>query len=386
MKLETCIFVGAALFASGCAAGERPPALRPTAVRSERDIHAASARANPAALRAWEDASRRALRSGLQITPSFRERIVFPEGREQAIAYRVTLVRGQSLRVHVAPGDGAAAVFTDMFHYVGRDMFRPVHWARQSPGSSTFVARTDGEYVLRLQPPIGAGGVYDVALLSDAALVFPVSGAGPSSIGGVFGDPRDNGTRAHEGVDIFAPRGTAVVAVADGRIETSRNTPTGGLVIWQADAGSALTYYYAHLDELLVRERAYVRAGDIIGRVGNTGNARGTRPHLHFAIYRPGKIAIDPVPQLAARARAELRDVAIHGRSLGAVTRANGDGVRLRRSPSPAGSVITELSPATPLLVVGDTGDWQRVVLPDGTTGFVAAHMTEPAYAGSREP
>jgi peptidoglycan LD-endopeptidase LytH len=385
MKQPTCILVGSALLIlSGCLAGERSLTARPAVVRSERDSYAAATRSDPAALRAWEAASRRALRSGLNITPSFRERIVFMGDDAHAIAYRFPLVRGQSLRVRVAPSGGAAAaVFTDMFHHVGGDMFRPVHWARESPGSGTFIARTDGEYVLRIQPPIGAGGVYDVAVLSDVSLVFPVAGADRSSIGGVFGDPRDNGARAHEGVDIFAPRGTAVVAVADGRIDKARNTPTGGLVIWQADATAALTYYYAHLDELLVREGTYVRAGDVIGTVGNTGNARGTRPHLHFAIYRPGTVPLDPVPLLAARVEPDR--TVIHGRSLGSRTRANSAGVLLRRSPSAAGAVIAELSPDTPLLVLGDAGEWQRVVLPDGTTGFVAAHLTDPAYTGTRE-
>jgi murein DD-endopeptidase MepM/ murein hydrolase activator NlpD len=384
MKSETCILTGAVLLIlGGCAAGERTATLRPTAVRSARDVHAAAARAHPATLQRWEEASRRALRSGLHITPSFRERIVLDRD-VQAVAYRLTLVRGQSLRVRVAPAAGVPAAFTDMFHHVGSDLFRPVHWARESPGSSTFVARAAGDYVLRIQPPIGATGIYDVTVSSDASLVFPVAGADRSAIGGVFGDPRDGGARAHEGVDIFAPYGTAVVAAADGRIQQARNTPTGGLVIWQADAASALTYYYAHLAELLVRDGTVVRAGDVIGRVGNTGNARGTPPHLHFAIYRPGTIPIDPVPLLAARV--VRHDAVIHGRFLGERTRVNETGVQLRRSPSHAGAIITELSPAMTLRVVGDSGDWQRVVLPDGTTGFVAAHLTEAASAGTREP
>jgi murein DD-endopeptidase MepM/ murein hydrolase activator NlpD len=375
MKLGTIAGIGwAALLLSGCAAGERHASPRPTAVRSERDVYAASVRVDPMRLRAWEDASRRALRSGVEITPSYRERIALPSDEAYAVAYSVMMVRGQRLRVSVAAADGAA-VFTDMFHHVGSDIFRPVHWERQSSGGGTFVARTDGEYVLRVQPPIGAGGVFDVAVLGGGSLVFPVAGASVASIGSVFGDPRDNGARAHEGVDIFAPRGTTVVAVTDGTVRQSRNTPTGGLVIWQSDAASSLTYYYAHLDELLVREGAYVRAGDPIGRVGNTGNARAARPHLHFAIYRPGTIALDPMPLLAARAETDAA-APISGRSLGTRTRVSSDGVRLRRSPSLAGAVITELSTDTPLLVLGDTGDWQRVALPDGTTGFVASHLT----------
>ena len=384
MKLATCVLTGTALLLGGCTAGERSVAPRPTAVRSERDIHAAAARSHPGR-RAWEDASRRALRSGLEIAPSFRERVAFQGGDAQAVAYRFTLVRGQSLRVQLAPLAGTTTVFADMFQFVGGDMFRPVHWAEKSARSGRFVARSDGEYVLRVQPPIGARGTVDVSVLSEASLVFPVAGADHSAIGSVIGDPRDNGARSHEGVDIFAPRGTAVVAVADGRIQKSRNTPTGGLVIWQADAASSLTYYYAHLDELVAREGAYVRAGDVIGRVGNTGNARGTRPHLHFAVYRPGTVPVDPVPMLAARHSEPGPGLGpVDGRSLGALARVNSDGVRLRRSPSIAGAVIGELSTGTQLRVIGATGEWQRVLLPDGTSGFVAADVVESSYAGTR--
>jgi hypothetical protein len=191
----------------------------------------------------------------------------------------------------------------------------------------------------------------------------------------VFGDPRDGGERMHEGIDIIAPRGTRVVAVADGYIETARHTPTGGLVIWQKDGAGDLTYYYAHLDELLVRAGARVGAGDVIGSVGNTGNAWNAPPHLHFGIYRPGTIPLDPAPLLAATA--EPDDTGIDGRWLGAVTRVTANRVSLRRSPTPAGSIIAELSPGVPLLVLGDTGGWQRVVLPDGTSGFVVGSLTE---------
>lgn len=299
MKLETGILLGIAILAGGCAVGEPSMTVRPTAVRSERDIHASAMRSDRSALRAWEDASRRALRGSRHVAPSFSERIEFDRNSTQAAAYRVSLAQGQTLRVNVRSLAGSPDVFTDMFHVVAGDIFRPVHWSRHSSAGGTFVARSDGVYVLRVQPRIGAHGAYDLAVSGNSSLVFPVAGAGPSAIGSVFGDPRDNGAREHEGVDIFATRGTPVIAVADGHIVQARNTPVGGLVIWQEDAASSLTYYYAHLDELLVREGARVRAGDIIGRVGNSGNARGVRPHLHFAVYRPGRAALDPAPLLA---------------------------------------------------------------------------------------
>ena len=63
-----------------------------------------------------------------------------------------------------------------------------------------------------------------------------------------------------------------------------------------ADPAGRRTLYYAHLDRREVSPGARVRPGDVVGFVGNTGNARATAPHLHFGIYRPGSGAVDPLP------------------------------------------------------------------------------------------
>src|SRR5215217_2252564 len=98
-----------------------------------------------------------------------------------------------------------------------------------------------------------------------SALVFPVSGK-RSNVGGLWGEYRE-GNRKHKGIDIFARKGTPVVAVSDG-IVTSVDHP------WTA--------YYAHLDKQKVYAGQTVKKGQVIGTVGNTGNARYTPSHLHF--------------------------------------------------------------------------------------------------------
>jgi peptidoglycan LD-endopeptidase LytH len=115
-------------------------------------------------------------------------------------------------------------------------------------------------------------------------------------VGSRFGDPRDGGSRDHQGVDIFAPRGTPVLAAADGWVTGATENRLGGKVVWVWNPASGEALYYAHLDRQEVSPGARVRAGDVIGRVGNTGNARGTPPHLHFGIYEPGQGAVDPLP------------------------------------------------------------------------------------------
>jgi peptidoglycan LD-endopeptidase LytH len=380
----TLVVVGCALTLGGCVPGEITSMPRPTG--TPRDSHAtAASRSDAAALRAWEEASRRAVRSGLSIAPSFRERVRFPGGAPHAVAYRFTLREGQLLQVRQHALDGGAPLFTEMFQHLGGEVYRPAGSARGGAEDLAFTAPVTGEYVLRLQPQIGGSGLYEIAVDADAPLVFPVAFGSTRDIRSGFGEARDGGARAHAGVDIFAPRGTPVVATAEGRVTQVASNPIGGLVIWLADGHSGLTYYYAHLDEHRVRQGQWVAAGDTIGTVGNTGNARGTSPHLHFGIYRPGRIALDPAQLLVdapdATIRAEV-DAGMLGRW--ALTSANR--VRLRSSPSMAGAILAELSAATPLFVLGGVSDWHRVLLADGTSGFVAAEFTRAADSDLQMP
>lgn len=104
-----------------------------------------------------------------------------------------------------------------------------------------------------------------------------------------WGDARSAGRR-HEGVDMEAPRGTPVLAVRDGAAEFKRSN-LGGNAIWLATP-SGERFYYAHLDAWEGESRS-VDAGEVIGYVGQTGNARGD--HLHFET-RAGDIAVNPYP------------------------------------------------------------------------------------------
>ncbi len=113
-----------------------------------------------------------------------------------------------------------------------------------------------------------------------------------------WGFPRSGG-RSHKGVDMFAPRGTPVVAVVDGRIKFSSNSLGGLSTHLYADNGTV--YYYTHLDghPSDVTSGQRVAKGTIVGYVGNSGNARYTSPHNHFEI-RPNGKAVNPYPTVRA--------------------------------------------------------------------------------------
>ena len=119
-------------------------------------------------------------------------------------------------------------------------------------------------------------------------LAIPVSGVKAKDLRDNFGEAR--GTRKHEAVDILAPRGTPVIAVADGSIEKLFRSVPGGLTIYQFDNDGIYCFYYAHLDRYAagVMEGMAVRRGDVIGYVGTTGNVPPNAPHLHFAITKLG--------------------------------------------------------------------------------------------------
>ncbi|MEN5118522.1 M23 family metallopeptidase [Luteimonas sp. TWI662] len=118
-------------------------------------------------------------------------------------------------------------------------------------------------------------------------LLLPVQGIPFADVRDTFDDARGS-ERRHEALDIMAPAGTPVLAAADGTIEKLFTSDRGGLTIYQFEPTGTWSYYYAHLQAYApgIAEGTQVRRGDVIGRVGSTGNADPAAPHLHFAVFR----------------------------------------------------------------------------------------------------
>ncbi|HUR19079.1 MAG TPA: M23 family metallopeptidase [Acidimicrobiales bacterium] len=122
--------------------------------------------------------------------------------------------------------------------------------------------------------------------------ICPVQG--PLQFSDSWGAPRPGGRR-HLGIDIFAQRGTPVVASVGGGLEHSQGAVAGLSYYLRGDDG--ITYYGAHLDALEAAP-GRVEPGTRIGAVGSTGNARGTTPHLHFEIKPGGGPSVNPFPSV----------------------------------------------------------------------------------------
>ncbi len=139
---------------------------------------------------------------------------------------------------------------------------------------------------------------------------MPIAGLSPSDLRDSF-DEVHSGHR-HEAIDILAPRGTPVLAVADGTIRKLFRSVPGGITVYEFDPTETFCFYYAHLERYAdgLAEGQRVRAGDRIGYVGTSGNAPPETPHLHFALSRLGAekhwwqgTPVDPYPFLVKARR-----------------------------------------------------------------------------------
>ncbi len=180
-----------------------------------------------------------------------------------------------------------AQLRSDLNRYNSRDIARK---PSISPSATTAKAR-DLEFADRARALF--------APLATLALRMPVVGVRPRDLSDSWHDPRDGGVRLHKGIDIFAKRGTEVVAVADGIISYIGDQPKSGHCIWLTTENGA-SFFYAHLDRWApgLYEGMEVQAGDLLGFVGNTGNAAHTPSHLHFGINKNDEM-VNPYPLLA---------------------------------------------------------------------------------------
>lgn len=122
--------------------------------------------------------------------------------------------------------------------------------------------------------------------LDHAPLAMPIAGLTATELRDSYSEMHNG--HVHEAIDIMKPRGTPILAVADGTIRKLFLSKPGGNTIYEFDSDDTYCYYYAHLDRYAdgLREGQQVKRGEVIGYVGSTGDARPDAPHLHFGILK----------------------------------------------------------------------------------------------------
>lgn len=143
----------------------------------------------------------------------------------------------------------------------------------------------DADLPLRPTPEGTAAAGAATPATMPGKLLVPVQGIKSAQLTDTFYQPRGE-QRQHEALDIMAPTGTPVIAVADGKVAKLFQSKPGGLTVYQFDPSEQFAYYYAHLDRYAdgIAEGMDVKRGTVIGYVGVTGNSDPNAPHLHFAV------------------------------------------------------------------------------------------------------
>lgn len=155
-------------------------------------------------------------------------------------------------------------------------------------------------------PTPGPGSPSPLPEVTPGALIIPVADVRSDQLRDTFTEARSEG-RVHDAIDIAAPRGTPVLAAADGTIVKLFQSERGGTTIYQLSTDHKFIYYYAHLDRYAegLTEGHFAKQGETIAYVGDTGNAGAGNYHLHFSIALPSDprrywegVNINPYPLL----------------------------------------------------------------------------------------
>jgi murein DD-endopeptidase MepM/ murein hydrolase activator NlpD len=332
----------------------------------------------------WQAAAEQALRDSLVVPLPVLETGYFRAEQPTAASYRYAVKAGEQvhIRLTLSVGTTTPQVFVDAFALAPGQRPALLKWAAtdtSTAGTLAYSYRADeaGQHLVRVQAELLAAGRYTLRLWRGPSLTtFPVQGRTDQAVGSFWGAARDGGVRQHEGVDIFAPRGTPAVAAVAGTVTRVAETAIGGRVVWLTETATGQHLYYAHLDRQLVQPGQQVRPGDVLGLVGNTGNARTTVPHLHFGIYQSGRGAVDPWPFLHRADPVPVDLPSTAPNYLSKWVRARGTHPATVAFAGPAGA---PLSAATPLRVLGQQAQRLRVEAPDGRLGYVAARAVAPA-------
>lgn len=317
---------------------------------------------------AWINAAQSSLLKPLQISLPFKERGYFAAENIPAVAYEFNAIKGQKLTIAISqkPVEGFK-IYVDLMSLENKKL-KSLAFIDTVKTSIEYEVDNTGKYLVRLQPELLTNGEYTLEINYGPSLGYPIKTSSRNNTQSFFGDGRDANTRKHEGIDMFAPRLTPVIAAAEGTVTRVNENNLGGRVVWMRPNGKDYTLYYAHLDKQIATEGQQVMPGDTLGLMGNTGNARTTAPHLHFGIYTSGG-AVDPFPFVNPMVK-PLPEVSASLTHLNATMRTSRS-ADLFLKPEERAAKVRTLTANSIVKVHAASRNWYRVELPDHTMGFI---------------
>ena len=327
----------------------------------------------------WLKAGEVYLHDSIMVSLPFQETGYFSLTEPQARFYRFEVKDGQVLTLTtVMKSKENAKLFIDLFT-LQDGVWKEITHADSLRLTHEFVA--SGSCLVRLQPELLVNLFYSITLSVTPVLLNPVKGASNKSIGSFYGDPRDGGKRKHEGIDIFAPKGTFVIAPTDGIVARVGNSTLGGKTVWMNDVKRGHSYYFAHLDSQMVRPGTKVKQGDVLGTVGNTGNARTTPSHLHFGVFQ--NASKDPVTYISTMEKL-VNEVTPDTLFRSIVFRVDQKKGMLRTGPTTKHIVREQLTKDTYIKVIAQSKEWYRVLTASEREGFIEKNKVIAAEKGNR--
>ena len=344
--------------------------VQPTA----REVYERNFSKNDSLLLQWKNAFKNAKHDSIQITLPYSESGIFSEEYFNVYSYNIQLKEGERIVVEVEKQLESALVFVDLFQ-AKTDSLQSFKLLKSSENKKATLLQEieiPGFYKIIVQPQMKLQFPFVLKIYAEPVYTFPVSGAGNKNIQSFWADPRDAGSRSNEGVDIFAAKGTPVVAVTDGRIVSVGERGLGGKQIWLRDGLFGKTIYYAHLDSIAVSEGKKVKIGDTLGFVGNTGNAKTTEPHLHFGIYK-SRGAVNPLSFIK---KTEIQPSEKPSTIIKAVTLKNRADVH--KGPASVFEQFGSLKKNDTLIVLGKNQKWYHIQTPDSLKGYVNETEIKP--------
>ena len=314
----------------------------------------------------WELAYNTALKDSLGVSLPYVEKGVFIPHSGVVYSYLVEMKEGEVLQVSVNADSINQRVFIGILGETPNG-YGVIRTNENAETTLSGKIESTGLYRVVVQPELAANAPFLISVEKNPLYGFPVAGKGNSAIGSFWGMDREGGKRRHEGIDIFAKRGTPVVAVTDGVISYTGEKGLGGKQVWQQEGGMfGRSLYYAHLDSIKTTGGSRVKAGDTLGYVGNTGNARTTTPHLHFGIYRGG--AVDPLPFVYKVPKVNTSAFQYNYKSEVLLTKSVAN---LRQSPDARSAVLYKVQPNESLMLLGQNNDWLHVQDKNGMKAFL---------------